>query len=208
MSKVQKPSIHNPLDSRVILAAIEFILKAEAMGLVKEPVDTLNLNLDSIIDVARSVVNEGLGRRIVIDPLRWQDYEANDLRLKLNALCEVLEQSPIPEKEWPKVRELLTDSLLIGMLHISEPSLRRYTQGDRQTTDPVIMKLHWLALVLGDLLGSYNEMGARNWFIRARKSFNGKTPFQMLSAKDWNPDDEEPRKIREFVKSLNGAMGT
>lgn len=208
MSKIQKPSINNPLDSRVILAAIEFILKAEAMGLVKEPVDTLRLNLETIISVAQSVVNEGLARRVVIDPQRWREYEAKDLCLKLNALSDVLEHSPVPEREWPKVRELLSDNLLTGILHVSEPSIRRYVQGERQTTDAVIMRLHWLALVLGELLGSYNEIGARNWFGRPRKSFDGKTPFQMLASKDWNPDDEEPKKIRDFVKSLNGAMGT
>jgi len=208
MSKIQKSSTSSPLDSQVVMAAIDFILKAEAMGLLDEQVDTLNLNLDAIIFVAKKVASEGLGRKVVIDPERWREYSSTDLRMRLNELSSILEDSPLPEREWSRVKELLQEDLMTGMLHISEPSLRRYAQGERQCSDNVSNKLHWLALVLGDLLGSYNEIGARNWFLRPRKSFGGKTPFQMLSARDWNPDDAGPIKIREFVKSLNGAMGT
>jgi transcriptional regulator with XRE-family HTH domain len=208
MPKIQKPSTNNPLDKKVVVAAIDFIIKAESMGLLEAPVDTLNLNLDIIIDVAKKVVEEGLGRKIVIDPARWYEYESNDLCVKLKSLSDILEHSPVPEKEWPKVREVISEKLLADMLHISDQSLKRYEQGNRQASDQVYAKLHWIALLLGDLLGSYNEMGARNWFLRTRKSFKGKTPFQILSEKDWSPDDENPRKIKDFVKSLNGAMGT
>ena len=208
MSKIHKPSTDNPLDKKVIIAALDFIIKAESMGLIEEPVDTLNLTLDVIISVAKKVVEEGLGRKIVIDPNRWYEYESNDLCLKLKALSDVLEHSPTPDKEWTRVRMVISEKLLAEILHISEKSSRRYEQGERQASDEVHAKLHWIALLLGDLLGSYNELGARNWFLRARKSFNGKTPYQLLAGKDWKPDDEIPSKIKEFVKSLNGAMGT
>ncbi|QQR59095.1 MAG: hypothetical protein IPG59_06285 [Candidatus Melainabacteria bacterium] len=208
MSKIRKPSTGNPLDKKVVVAAIDFIIKAESMGLIESPVDTLNLSLDTIIDVAKKVAAEGLGRKIVIDPTRWYEYESNDLCLKLKSLSDILEHSPVPEKELPKVQEVISEKPLADMLRISEQSLKRYQQGERQASDIVYARLHWLALLLGDLLGSYNEMGARNWFHRTRKSFKGKTPFQILSEKDWSPDDENPCKIRDFVKSLNGAMGT
>lgn len=208
MRKTRPDPIQNPLDSRVVAAAIEFILKAESMGILHEPVDTLHLNIDAIIGAAKQVVELGLGRKFVLDPERWREYEAVDLADRLKKLSVVLEESPEPNSEWKRLRSFLPDDLLAKILHISEQSVRRYATGERDTPDDIAERVHWVALVTGDLFGAYNEHGVRGWFFRPRKSFGGLAPLAMLSGDDWTPDAKNPILIREFAKSLTSSFGT
>ena len=81
---------------------------------------------------------------------------------------------------------------------ISVSSARRYLAGRRTTPDAVARRLDFLALVVGGLVGSYDEVGVRRWFHRPRELLNGRTPAQLLDG-DWDPDDEGPRRVRELV---------
>ena len=74
-------------------------------------------------------------------------------------IIDALEQSPAPKYEWPALVEVLGLDLLVRLLGISESSARRYLSGERVTPDPVAARLHFVALVVGDLAGAYNEIG-------------------------------------------------
>ncbi len=208
MAEIQPHSTSNPLDNRVLAVAIEFILKADSMGVLTSEVDTLNLDIEAIIRAAKDVTELGIGRRVVINPERWREYSADDLCSRLKTLSAILEESPQPMSEWKRLRMLLSDEMLATMTHVSEQSVRRYATESRETPDEVASRLHWLALITGDLQGAYNTAGVRKWFLRPRKSFGGQTPIEMLGAKLWNPTDENPVAVRTFAHSLLEGMGT
>jgi hypothetical protein len=99
----------------------------------------------------------------------------------LDRLAEALETSPVPAAEWRRVGRILGLDLLARLLGISPVSARRYVRATRGTPDDVAVRLHWLALTIGDLAGAYNEVGIRQWFQRKRTQLDGRTPAQMLS---------------------------
>jgi uncharacterized protein (DUF2384 family) len=208
MAKIQTNSTASPLENRVLALAIEFILKADSMGVLTSPVDTLNLDIEAIIRAAKDVGDLGIGRRVVINPELWRTYNADDLCSKLKMLSSILEESPQPKTEWKRLRTLLSDELLAKMTHVSEQSVRRYAAEERETPDDVASRLHWLALITGDLQGAYNAAGVRNWFLRPRNSFGGKTPIEMLGTEPWNTTDKKPVLVRAFAHSLLEGMGT
>ncbi len=67
-----------------------------------------------------------------------------------------VEQTPLPETEWSALVDLLGLDLLASMTGVSPSSVRRYAAGSRETPDDVAGRLHFIALVLADLRGSYN----------------------------------------------------
>jgi hypothetical protein len=68
-------------------------------------------------------------------------------------------------------------------------------------------RLHFLALLLADLSGTYTEEGVRLWFHRPRHLLGGRTPEQVLSG-DWAPEDGEVSLLRELARSLVGSPAT
>ena len=113
------------------------------------------------------------------------------------ALCE----SPMPAAQWPALQEVLGTEMLATLVGISASSVRRYLAGARATPDAVVVRLHFLALVVSDLAGAYNDIGVRRWFGRARKRLGGSSPAQLLDG-GWWPDDDGPNRVRELAASL------
>ena len=208
MSIIRSSPASNPLDNRVLALAIDLVLKAESMGVLITPVDTLKLDLEALIGVVRDITSLGIGLKVVINPDRWREYSADDLCTKIRTLSQILEESPQPATEWKKLRELFSDEMLSDILVVSEQSIRRYATKERTTPDEVALRLHWLALVVGDLHGAYNSDGVRKWFIRPRKSFGNSTPLAMLVGHNWTPTDKDAVNIRNFAHSLIESMGT
>ena len=87
------------------------------------------------------------------------------------------------------------------VMGISVSSARRYIAGTRMTPDAVAARLHFLAFVVADLAGAYNDVGIQRWFHRPRKPLDGHTPAQLLAG-DWGPDDEGPRRVRKLVATF------
>ena len=64
----------------------------------------------------------------------------------------------------------------------------------------VAARLHFLAFVVGDLAGAYNEIGVRRWFERRRTRLDGNTPAQALGD-EWLPEDDAPCRVRELARA-------
>jgi hypothetical protein len=96
---------------------------------------------------------------------------------------------------------------LAALLQVSVSSLKRYQSGDRATPDTIAARLHFLALLVGDLAGSYNEIGIRRWFHRKRTQLDGRPPAALLKA-EWDPDDEGPARVRELARELVSFSAT
>ena len=125
----------------------------------------------------------------------------------LGRLTDALEASPVPHLEWPRLRGVLGVDLLARLLGISTASVRRYASAARSTPDDVATRLHWLALVVGDLGGAYNEIGIHQWFERKRVHLDARPPAALLAGA-WTPNDAGPRWVRDLAHALTGASGT
>lgn len=119
------------------------------------------------------------------------------LETSLQQLNEALEESPAPAYEWPRLVELFGVDRLARLVGISPASARRYKQRARATPDPVAARLHFLALLVSDLAGAYNDIGIRRWFERPRSLLQNRSPAKLLSG-EWSPNDPGPGR---FVSS-------
>jgi hypothetical protein len=99
---------------------------------------------------------------------------------------------------------LLGEELLAGLVDVSAASLRRYSQGVRTTPEVVAQRLHFLALLVADLSGAYNEYGIRRWFARPRQQLGGRTPYELLEH-GFDADGKPAQRVRELVDSLTAA---
>jgi len=122
-------------------------------------------------------------------------------------MIAALEASPAPKFEWGGLARVFEAEELGALLNVSASSLKRYQSGERATPDPIAARLHFLALVVGDLAGSYNDIGVRRWFQRKRTPLNGRAPAAILTG-DWDPDDDGPGKVRQLARELTSLSAT
>jgi hypothetical protein len=125
----------------------------------------------------------------------------------LDRLSTVVEESPSPEHEWPALEEIFGADRLASLLSVSSPSVRRYRSGARTTPDHLAGRLHFLATLVGDLAGAYNEIGIRRWFDRPRALLDGKAPVDFLAG-EWDPEAAGPQRLRTLAKSLAASPAT
>lgn len=110
--------------------------------------------------------------------------------------------------EWPQLLGLFGVDQLARLLRISQSSVRRYKANARMTPDHVAARLHFLALVVGDLAGAYNDIGIRRWFDRRRTLLENRSPGDVLTRDEWSPTDPGPSKVRDLARSLVTAPAT
>ncbi|HET7461054.1 MAG TPA: hypothetical protein VFJ82_07390 [Longimicrobium sp.] len=166
-----------------------------------QPLDAAYDTLSRVLDVARDA---GIGRALAMpldstDEERWEGFVLD--------LLDALEESPLPSAEWVGLERVLGANLLAELIGVSPSSLRRYAAGTRDTPDDVAARLHFLALVVGDLAGSYNDIGVRRWFGRRRSQLGGQAPADLLQGA-WDPQEEGPERVRRLAAALIGAPAT
>lgn len=120
-------------------------------------------------------------------------------------LADALEVSAAPAAEWPAMRTVFGDEMLGRLLGISDASMRRYASGERSTPDEAAGRLHWLALLVADLAGAYNDFGIRRWMQRPRVQLDGSSPWQLLG-ENWSPDSAEAQRVRALAAVLSGPQ--
>ena len=181
------------------------------MGIVSQ--QTLNAPTpQAVAALLKTLGQSGLLRSAAVNlaPLLHQapaelDVEtAGRMTVELEKVNVALDESPSPATEWGALRETLGDTLLAALVGISDASLRRYASGQRETPQKVAERLHWLALVGGDLAGSYNAFGIRRWFERPRQQLAGRSPRAELGA-DWSVDDATAAQVKSLAQALVGA---
>lgn len=183
-------------------------VRADAMGLLPDRAELSATHaldaadtLTRVLDVARDA---GIGRALTMprnsmDEERWEGFVLD--------LLDALEESPLPRTEWVGLERVLGADMLADLVGVSPSSLRRYAAGTRDTPDDVAARLHFLALVVGDLSGSYNDFGVRRWFRRRRSQLGGQAPADLLQGA-WDPQEEGPDKVRKLAAALLGAPAT
>ena len=158
-------------------------------------------------ELGAGLAEAGVGQAFIAELRRLPGSDPDRLSSILEKISEALDQSPAPMHEWRALQGVLGLELLTGLLGISQASARRYLSGTRSTPDTIAARLHFLALVVGDLAGAYNDIGVRRWFDRRRKRLNGETPAQALG-NAWSPEDNAPRQVRELARALTSFSAT
>jgi len=205
---IQIQSVEHPYDSPEIAAsALSTLTRADAMGLIPEKERIDRLDGKTMRRVTRRIAERGIGKALVLELEGSRASRAPDLRRILRELSDVLEDSPLPELEWPRLREVLGLELLANLIGVSIASARRYLAGERPTPDDVAARLHFVALVVGDLAGTYNELGIRRWFERPRTQLGGRSPRHVLT-RGFRPEDESARAVARLSRSLSAAAAT
>ena len=206
MLNIQSGSIRSPFDDpKVMPAAIEALSRADAMGLL--PAEIVRLDDTAMEGLERGLMDAGIGRGLTAELRTASITGPERLSALLKKISEALTESPVPEREWRAVERILGLESMAELMRISVSSARRYFAGTRRTPDAVAARLHFLAFVVGDLAGAYNDVGVRGWFHRPRKLLNGYAPAQLLDG-DWGPDDDGPRQVRELAAALGPSPVT
>lgn len=206
VSNIQIESTEAPFtDPLVGVPAFRVVQAADAMGLYTPATALRVLNLPSFREVVRSVQKAGIGgvARLIIGT----DAGPREVRQAAETLRDALEQSPFPETEWKSVTAVLGADKVASLVGVSPSSLGRYQAGERTTPLDVAERLHFLALVVGDLAGAYNELGIRRWFDRRRTALDGKSPSELLRGR-WDPDVPGARRVRGLAQSLTASPAT
>lgn len=183
----------NSTEADAAVRAIRLVSYAEFTGLVpKGPVDN-----NSVEAALQALASEGVARHASTVELT----SAERLSEVLGDVLGAVDDSPMPHREWEPVSEILGDNLLGVLLGVSTSSIHRYRSGTRSIPDAVAARLHVVALIVVDLLGSYNDFGVRRWFGRSRSALSGRSPADVLSGA-WTPDDDGTMQVRSLAASL------
>lgn len=138
-------------------------------------------------------------------PADLNPAEAERMGAAVERLIDALGESPVPGTEWGSMRQVLGDAPLAKLVGVSESSLRRYGSSARSTPQDVAERLHWVAMVVADLAGAYNDFGIRRWFERPRPQLGGLSPRQVLGEK-WHVDDAAAAGVQRLAAALRGAQ--
>ncbi len=200
MGHLRIQSIKSPFDDpRVTVAALGALTRADAMGLLSAAVTCLDE--DALRDLATGMAAAGIGLHLLVEFNRLSGRAADEILTLLQRVNEALDDSPAPAQEWQTLQAILGLELLARFLRISGSSVRRYLSGARTTPDPVAIRLHFLALLVGDLAGAYSDIGVRSWFDRPRALLAGRAPARLFDD-DWRPDDDGPKRVRALARTL------
>jgi hypothetical protein len=204
MPELRIESVAEPLasDPASAWAAAHLVARAQYVGALGSLPAAQELGRPLLEAVLSGLAGRGVARDACL-ALRTAT-SAHDSRLLLEAAHDQLEQSPIPAGTWPVLAPVLGEELLSGLLDVSPASLRRYSQGSRTTPELVAQRLHFLALLVADLSGAYNEYGIRRWFARQRQQLGGLSPYEVL-ARGFDADGKAAARVRELVDSLAAA---
>jgi hypothetical protein len=198
-------------DSRALAASVPRLLfeaarRAEAMGLVEPGIVTRG-DADAVRHLAGRVRRAGIAASAADHLNNVAAPTAEEMTGVLHMLIAALEASPVPKFEWAGLARVFPADELGALLNVSASSLKRYQSEERATPDPVAARLHFLALVVGDLAGSYNDVGIRRWFHRKRTLLDGRSPASLLKG-DWDPDDDGPARVRQLARELVSLSAT
>jgi hypothetical protein len=203
-------SVGDPFDTadpETVRATFAVLALADTMGLLSEDEAVERLDLPTVRKVARAAGRAGIGSASAATLARAGKLDERHLREAVEALQQALEESPVPEAEWRALLELFDLETLARLTSVAPTSLRRYVAGSRRTPDDVAARLHFLARIVGDLRGAYNDVGVRRWFDRKRTLLGGKSPAGILRA-GWIPEDAGPSRVLELARSLRSSAAT
>ena len=196
-------SVDAPFDRATLVGpATSLLRRAGALGLLGTADPVTRLDLALVRTIAREAAAAGIGQDAA-RALMEEQPDASRLQRLIERLDDALAGSPLPERELAELRHVFDVDGLAGHLGVSPISLRRYLAGTRTTPDDVAARIHWLAFVVSDLAGAYNEIGIRRWFERPRAQLGGRSPREVLGV-DWDAEGADARSVASLAAALAG----
>ena len=165
------------------------------------------LNYDILSRTVQALSKAGIGREAGIGFLEPKSLKTEELARLLDNLLESMEESPVPDHELRQLIDVLGFDLVTRLLGASISTLRRYAASARKPPTLVAARIHFLALLVGDLAGSYTDFGIRRWFERKRAQLTGKSPLDILKG-HWDPDAQGPSQVRKLARALTSLPAT
>ncbi|MGH2747816.1 MAG: hypothetical protein ACRDKB_07825 [Actinomycetota bacterium] len=205
--KTQYSSVEDPLGPGGTRVAIELVTQAEAMGLLDGATELGPLTFSAIDAVLARLAAAGVARGVIASLRRAGSVDAAELADGLRQVKDALDRSPLPEFEWTALIDLFGAEELAMLVGTSETSVNRYARGERATPDDIAERLHFVARIVADLRGAYNDIGIRRWFHRPRKALRGRAPARFLRGA-WSPDDPGPTEVKQLSRALVFAPAT
>lgn len=204
MALIQLATIEAPFDEPTLVGpTIDLVRRALALGLLEQDQRVDRLDLDLVRRIAREASAAGIGQDAAIALLHG-NHAPDRLAMLMRRLDDALISSPLPDRELPEVLRVFDREAVARLTGTSSVSLGRYQAGSRSWPDLLAARIHWLALVLADLAGAYNDFGRRRWFERRRTQLDGRSPREVLGS-DWDPTDPDVERVRELAATLAGA---
>jgi hypothetical protein len=204
MVAVRIATVEPPLDRPALVQpAIRLLRRALALGLLGSQENVDRLDLELVRRIAQEASTAGIGRDAAVALLQ-EDPRTQRLGRLIERLEDSLSGSPLPSREVPELLRIFDRAELAGLLGTSSVSLGRYLSGSRDWPDELAARIHWLALVVSDLQGAYNDFGVRRWFDRPRAQLDGRAPKEVLGT-GWDPDSPEAERVRQLAASLAGV---
>jgi len=185
----------------------ELLSSADGVGLISLEVGPEAPDLPLLRELLRLLDEAGVAKRLIVRLKKVDPSDPEKTGELIRGVLDALRASPLPQYEWKAMVGLFGVAELGILLNISDSSLNRYANGSRATPDLIAERLHFIALVVGDLRGAYNEVGVRRWWHRTRFALDGCAPATLL-LDNWTPDDPGPRAISELAHSLLFATAT
>lgn len=213
MVKIQIDTVSAPLvNHRLHERLLALLTRASAMGVLAGAAIT-QIDAATVQQVLAALQRQGLigAAPVALAPLlkdgpaKLDAATAERMADSVDRLVAVLDDSPAPASEWAPMRAVFGDEVLGDLLGIAPASLRRYAAAERATPQATAERLHWVAMVVSDLAGSYNDFGMRRWFERPRTQLGGKSPRALLGPK-WTPDAKAALQVRALAAVLTGAQ--
>ncbi|HJQ00250.1 MAG TPA: hypothetical protein VJ851_01500 [Jatrophihabitans sp.] len=202
IDSIDEPFLANP---SLVEQALRLLLRAEYVGCLPDLAAAIVLGPEVLRSVGRCMQHAQLpsarwsfltGPEADLSPAQW--------RTALTAMNDQIEMSPLPDGEWGPVLSTLGEDLVADLLGISASSIRRYHAGARSTPQEIAERLHFVALLLADLAGSYNDYGLRRWFTRPRTALADRRPIELLGG-NFDPDGPDAHALKELAASLSAA---
>src|SRR5258705_4770554 len=140
---IRMESKNGPLDDLTVAhAAADAVRKAHAVRLIERSPDFPELTYPEVRQAAARVREAGIATYAAGIVARRDPPGAVELTRALRDIDARLEESPLPETEWPRVVAILESDQLAALLGISASSLVRYAKGERRTPDEMACRLN------------------------------------------------------------------
>lgn len=161
---------------------------AELMGIFERPAG-VRIDRALVGSVIRAAADAGLADQVAVRSDAREPGKETTI-----AFLDALQNSPRPSEETGRLAAIFGYPQLGHLVGASEPSLRRYAAGERQPADAIAQRIHFLALLVAIIRGSFNEFGIRRWFERPHPALGGRVPADLLSTAI-DPADPDARAI-------------
>lgn len=183
--------------------------RGQSMGLIEAVDEPVGARLLAMLNELKRVHVGTEQAAVLQEQLQGQSADRAAVRGAVNHLYAVLGESPLPEREWRSLLGYFDAADLGALLKTSESSVKRYAADVRTTPDHIADRLHWLAITVGYLSGSYNAYGIRRWFQRPRQALGGRSPSEALGTDgDWAPYGDAATRIQDLAKASTGMTVT